>query len=204
MMFHRCLVLLIFFGGCTACERQQHEQQMREGLKKKLAGLEKEEVYSAFREGSLAPDDVLIDYNGVARGLSTLQAKLTIIDFWASWCAPCYEAIPYYLDIANEYSSEDVRFLLVSIEDDSVFWREEVKANDWVSNSFWIGDKSFGNSLVGLTYEQFGEHPDIRTVVAIPHYVVLAESGEILLNTVQASPKYENFRSVIDSLYQSI
>jgi thiol-disulfide isomerase/thioredoxin len=42
--------------------------------------------------------------------------KLTVIDFWATWCQPCVKSIPLLNNMAVEYADEGVRFIGVSID----------------------------------------------------------------------------------------
>lgn len=42
--------------------------------------------------------------------------KLTIVDFWATWCKPCINSIPVLVNLCAKYSKEGVRFIGVNIE----------------------------------------------------------------------------------------
>ncbi len=43
-------------------------------------------------------------------------SKLTVIDFWATWCQPCVRSIPYLNEMASEYTARGVNFIGVSID----------------------------------------------------------------------------------------
>lgn len=42
--------------------------------------------------------------------------KLTVVDFWATWCKPCIYSIPKLEEIYKEYSDRGVRFIGVSVD----------------------------------------------------------------------------------------
>jgi thiol-disulfide isomerase/thioredoxin len=53
-------------------------------------------------------------------GLETIlrnpDNKLFVINFWATWCAPCVSEIPEFEKAAKHYDKEKVRFILVSLD----------------------------------------------------------------------------------------
>jgi len=56
--------------------------------------------------GNIAPEINLPDSDGYMIPLSSLRGKVVLIDFWASWCAPCIKEIPNLVNIYNEYKDE--------------------------------------------------------------------------------------------------
>ena len=39
---------------------------------------------------------------------------LYVVNFWATWCKPCVEELPYCDSLANQYKNQNVKFILVS------------------------------------------------------------------------------------------
>lgn len=62
-------------------------------------------------------DFTLIDLDGNEISLSDFNRKVLILNFWATWCPPCREEIPDFVEVYNEYESKDVQFIGVSNED---------------------------------------------------------------------------------------
>lgn len=54
---------------------------------------------------------VVEDPQEVQRILKTHGSDLLVVNFWATWCAPCVEELPYFVDLANYYPEENVRVL---------------------------------------------------------------------------------------------
>lgn len=42
--------------------------------------------------------------------------KLHVINFWATWCGPCVTELPYFEKVASELKTENIEFLLVSLD----------------------------------------------------------------------------------------
>ncbi len=45
------------------------------------------------------------------------NAKLTLINFWATWCAPCKKELPKLESLASQISKKDLKIVLVNIEE---------------------------------------------------------------------------------------
>jgi cytochrome c biogenesis protein CcmG, thiol:disulfide interchange protein DsbE len=69
--------------------------------------------------GALAPDFSLPQLDGKPLQLSAYQGKVVLLDFWATWCEPCQEEIPHFMDLQNEYGKEGLQIIGVSMDDSS-------------------------------------------------------------------------------------
>lgn len=68
----------------------------------------------APRRGAPAPEFTLTGLAGEQYSLSELQGKTVIINFWATWCAPCREEMPDLQEIHEEYADEGLVILAVN------------------------------------------------------------------------------------------
>jgi len=48
--------------------------------------------------------------------LSDLKGKVVLVDFWATWCAPCREGIPDLVGLQNEFKDKDVEIIGISVD----------------------------------------------------------------------------------------
>lgn len=62
-------------------------------------------------------DFVLQDIHGEDVALSDYEGKVIILDFWATWCAPCRIEIPGFVELYDEYGLEGFIVLGVSVDD---------------------------------------------------------------------------------------
>lgn len=68
-------------------------------------------------EGNKAPDFTLADMDGKSVSLSDYEGKVIILNFWATWCAPCREEIPGFIELQTKYN-EDLVILGISVDQD--------------------------------------------------------------------------------------
>lgn len=68
---------------------------------------------------SLAPDFVLPDINGGNLQLSTYGGKVVLLDFWATWCEPCREETPHFVELQHKYRDQGLQIIGVSMDDDA-------------------------------------------------------------------------------------
>jgi peroxiredoxin len=67
--------------------------------------------------GKKAPDFTLRDTTGKKVTLSSYKGKAVIVDFWATWCAPCKIEIPWLEKLHDQYASQGLEILGVSEDD---------------------------------------------------------------------------------------
>jgi thiol-disulfide isomerase/thioredoxin len=73
-----------------------------------------------------APDLTFIDESGRTRKLSELTGDVVLINFWATWCAPCRKEMPMLAKAQREYEPRRFRVLYLSLEEPQVldaFWK---------------------------------------------------------------------------------
>ena len=64
-----------------------------------------------------APEFELLDLNGNQVRLSTFRGKAVVLNFWASWCAPCRREIPWFIEFQKEYGPRGLRIIGVSMDE---------------------------------------------------------------------------------------
>lgn len=66
--------------------------------------------------GERAPDFSLTLMDGTEFQLSEQQGNVVLIDFWATWCPPCVESLPYLQGLYEEFEDDEVVFVGVSLD----------------------------------------------------------------------------------------
>ena len=73
----------------------------------------------AVEVGATAPDFTLptLGVMGPIK-LSSLRGKIVLVDFWASWCAPCREAMPQYEKLYYQARRDDFEIIAVNLDEE--------------------------------------------------------------------------------------
>jgi len=69
----------------------------------------------------MAPDFSLRSSDGGKRKLSGYRGKVVVLNFWATWCAPCRKEIPWLKEVHHEYAGRG--FAVVGVAMDERGWR---------------------------------------------------------------------------------
>ena len=56
------------------------------------------------------PEPVLVDLQGQMHALKEWRGKLLVVNFWATWCAPCREEIPVFVSVQDEFKDKSPIF----------------------------------------------------------------------------------------------
>lgn len=57
-----------------------------------------------------------IDTRGTPQALSQWQGKILVVNFWASWCPPCRDEMPYFSRLHTKYADNGVQFIGIAVD----------------------------------------------------------------------------------------
>jgi thiol-disulfide isomerase/thioredoxin len=133
------------------------------------------------------PDPGFKTLDGQSRKLSALRGQIVVVNFWATWCAPCQEELPRLTQLAAGYAGKPVSFVFISIDEPknrskipATLARLNVTSDSWVN-----ADTD--------TLDQFG----LGNIV--PGTMVLDEDGAIVAR-VMGEAREDDVHKAVDWL----
>lgn len=78
----------------------------------------------------MAPAFTVTTLDGQRISMDSLAGKVVLIDFWATWCGPCRNALPHIRQIAHKFEGQQFVVLSISLDSDMEKWRSFVTKND--------------------------------------------------------------------------
>ena len=112
----------------------------------------------------MSPAFSVTTMDGKQVSMDELQGKVVLLDFWATWCEPCREAMPHIRKVAKKFEGQPLVILSVSLDSDEQKWKEFVGKNEMTWPQYRDG------GFTGLMATMFG-------VKSIPHTYTIDVDG---------------------------
>ncbi|MFP5081382.1 TlpA family protein disulfide reductase [Pedobacter sp. JCM 36344] len=149
--------------------------------------LQENKVAAAFKKGTnklLSLDGKSVqDLNDV---FATHRGKLIILDFWASWCIPCRDEMPYIADLKKVYKGKSIIFISISTDSEVGGWKKAAKEEAL--------DEKENYLLLNADDASFIKHYNVNS---IPRYMLIGKVGRVL-NDNAPRPSEAKFRELIN------
>ena len=184
---------LMIWAGVMNYRRRQHEQAKLKQLQAMIAasappadaGDADEGIPENPLQGQMAPPFTLKDTSGHKVSLSDYKGRAVVVDFWATWCAPCKIEIPWLEQFHNEYAGQGLEILGISEDDlypdDKAKLLEEKQA---------IADKA---TQLKINYPVLIDDASVSTpyggIDVLPITFFIDRSGKVVASTVGLAPR---------------
>ena len=95
-------------------------------------------------EGKPAPDFTAKTIDGQTVKLSELKGKVVLLDFWATWCAPCLAELPAMIELNRKHADKDFVMIGISADHDEETLVEFVKSKELKWKQIYDGEAKEG------------------------------------------------------------
>jgi thiol-disulfide isomerase/thioredoxin len=124
-----------------------------------------------------APDFTLESLDGKSMRLSDLRGKAVLLNFWATWCAPCKIEMPWFIQLQNEYGPQGLQVVGVAMDDSSKDDIAKFAKDMGVNYPVLLGKEAVGDAYGG--------------VPALPETFFIGRDGKIMDKIIGLKGKAE-------------
>lgn len=124
--------------------------------------------------GTSAPEITMNTVEGKPLSLSSLKGKIVLVDFWASWCAPCRAENPNVVKAYAKYKSKNFEVFSVSLDADANKWKAAIQKDNLSWASHVCDFKAWQSPVVPL----YG-------FKGIPYNVLIDKEGKIIAKNLR-------------------
>jgi thiol-disulfide isomerase/thioredoxin len=129
-----------------------------------------------------APAWRLKDLEGREVSFAQFQGKVVVVDFWATWCAPCVEEIPGYIRLQEKYGKDGLVVVGVSLDETGPDRVKQFVRDKGMNYQVVMGDENVQALFGGMT--------------VIPTTFLIDRTGQIRDRKTGAEPADEYERKV--------
>jgi cytochrome c biogenesis protein CcmG/thiol:disulfide interchange protein DsbE len=97
-----------------------------------------------------APDFTLESLDGKSVRLSDLRGKAVLLNFWATWCAPCKIEMPWFVELQSQYGSQGLQIVGVAMDDSSKEDIAKFAKEMGVNYPVLLGKEAVGDAYGGV------------------------------------------------------
>lgn len=141
------------------------------------------------RVGNIAPEIKAEDASGQKMELSQYKGKVVLLSFWASWCGPCKELLPYEKQLAKQFEGKPFVLLGVNSDIDKTALVKAQQQFGMTWPSFWDGLSSINREW------------DIEF---LPMLILIDERGIIRFNSKTIMDDINSLKDLADKMEREI
>jgi|SRR5690554_1450742 len=178
--------------------KEMTSNEAKEALKNTSAALKETHYYSAIDKfiktnksveiGDIAPDFSGPTPEGDMLSLNEVLGKVTLIDFWASWCRPCRVENPNVVRVYNQYKDKGLNIISVSLDRSGQKNRWLKAIQDDQMNWYHISNLSHWDDPIAKTYG----------VRSIPATFLLDENGRVIAKNLRGPALGNKIGEILD------
>jgi len=113
------------------------------------------------------PEFAMMDLDGELRDIKEWDGKVVMLNFWATWCAPCMKEIPDLIELQDRYGEQGMQIISIAIDN-------EEAVRDFAEKTGINYPVMVGEQTAMEISSQYGNH-----IGGLPFTAVINRDGEI-------------------------
>ena len=142
-------------------------------------------VHAQLKIGEPVPEIELMGKLDSVIKLSSLNGKVVLIDFWASWCGPCRAANPYVQKLYKKYQANGFEVFAVSLDVNKPLWLKAIR-KDRLTYTQVIDSDGWLSKVAEKYY-----------VDALPTNFLLDKTGKIVAINIEGKELFDKVKSLV-------
>ncbi len=164
------LLAVVFLGGCS---RQMPQSEPSGNI-------------------SLVP----VTFPQWQKALSGYKGQIVVVDFWATWCAPCIERFPHIVQLHAKYGRRGIRFVSMDLDDKS-----DLQALDHAREFLVKHKAAFDNYRMDEVVPDAFEKLDL---LGIPAVLIYDRDGKLRFKLTGDNPNKQYTNADVDSAVEQL
>lgn len=138
--------------------------------------------------GSMAPDFVASTLDDAKIRLADFRGKVVLIDFWATWCAPCVAELPTVTKAYEQFADDGFVVISISFDADAATARKFATSKKMTWPQIWAdgGDKS--------------DLAKLYNVAGIPATFLIGPDGKVVAKDLRGEKLLASVRQHVEAL----
>jgi thiol-disulfide isomerase/thioredoxin len=130
-----------------------------------------------YRINQMSPSFTAKNMNSQTVKIKDYKEKYVLLDFWATWCGPCMQAIPFIRKLRNDYSTDKLEIISISQDRDSIALKNVIATKEMKWENIWDQEEVITH-LFGIS--------------GIPTTILINKDGLIIYRCTGITPENEN------------
>lgn len=147
--------------------------------------------------GEAVPDFTFKTLDGTEREIYDFRGKIVMLNFWASWCAPCVKEFPLFLEMASEYKDTLV-FIGLSSDHDLTAMNRFLNKMRSAHQDAMTAD----NVLIAVD-EGAAVTQDIFQTFRLPETIIIDQKGIMREKLIGASWNYADIKKIVTMIKET-
>ncbi len=142
----------------------------------------------AAAESQHLPNLTFENLTGSKEKIGDLRGSIAVVNFWATWCAPCRQELPMLSRLSLQFAEKKVRFVAISIDENPSNRKQRTRIDQFLSEEKPAMEIWLGGDLDSLARCGLGE--------IVPGTIILDSNGQVV-SRVEGQAREEDITGAV-------